>query len=45
MLLSGTKQEMEAASIEHKQILEEHRQAKELHNFKLNSWLKKDQKS
>lgn len=44
VLLSGTKQEMEAASIEHKQILEEHRQAKELHNSKLNSWLKKYQK-
>ena len=38
VLLSGTKQEMEAASIEHKQILEE------LHNSKLNSWLKKYQK-
>jgi Iap family predicted aminopeptidase len=51
ILLTGTKEEMEAASLEHKQILEEHRQileehrqAKELHNSKLNAWLKKHQK-
>lgn len=44
VLLSGTKEEMEAASIEHKQILEKHRQAKELHSSKLNSWLEKYQK-
>lgn len=44
VLISGTKEEMEAASLEHKQILEEHRQAKELHNSKLNAWLKKHQK-
>ena len=44
ILLTGTKEEMEIASLEHKQILEEHRQAKELHNSKLNTWLKKHQK-
>lgn len=44
ILLTGTKEEMNLASIEHKQIIEEHLLAKELHNSKLNLWFDKHKK-